>query len=33
MPSTLNSACPLCGLRFRNEPLLDLRIRRTTRNA
>lgn len=27
MPSTLNSACPQCGLGFGNEPLLDLHIR------
>jgi hypothetical protein len=27
MPSTLNPACPLCGLRFSNGPLLDLHIR------
>lgn len=27
MPSTLNPACPLCGLRFGNKPLLDLHIR------
>lgn len=27
MPSTLNPSCPLCGLRFDNNPLLDLHIR------
>lgn len=27
MPSLLNPACPLCGLRFDNKPLLDLHIR------
>lgn len=27
MPSALNPACPLCGLRFSNGPLLDLHIR------
>ena len=27
MLSTLNPACPLCGLRFENKPLLDLHIR------
>ena len=27
MPTTLNPACPLCGLRFGNRPLLDLHIR------
>jgi len=27
MPITLNPACPLCGLRFGNQPLLDLHIR------
>ena len=27
MPSTLNPACPLCGLRFSNGVLLDLHIR------
>jgi hypothetical protein len=27
MPSTLNPACPLCGLRFENKPLLDLHSR------
>jgi hypothetical protein len=27
MPSTLNPACPLCGLRFVNKPLLDLHLR------
>ena len=27
MPSTLISACPLCGLRFANRALLDLHIR------
>ena len=27
MPSTLNPACPLCGLRFGNKPLLDLHVR------
>ena len=27
MPSTLNPACPLCGLRFSNGALLDLHIR------
>ena len=27
MPSTLNPACPPCGLRFENKPLLDLHIR------
>ena len=27
MLSTLNPACPLCGLRFGNKPLLDLHIR------
>jgi hypothetical protein len=27
MPSTLNPACPLCGLSFRNRPLLDLHLR------
>jgi hypothetical protein len=27
MSSTLNPACPLCGLRFANKPLLDLHIR------
>lgn len=27
MPSTMNPACPLCSLRFGDEPLLDLHIR------
>lgn len=27
MPTTLNPVCPLCGLRFANEPLLDLHFR------
>jgi hypothetical protein len=27
MPSTLNPTCPLCGLSFRNRPLLDLHLR------
>lgn len=27
MPSMLNPACPLCGLRFGNKPLLELHIR------
>jgi hypothetical protein len=27
MPSTLNPACPLCGLRFGNKPLLDPHLR------
>jgi len=27
MLSTLNPACPLCGLRFENKPLLDLHVR------
>jgi hypothetical protein len=27
MPSTLNPACPLCGLRFGNQSHLDLHIR------
>jgi len=27
MPSTLAPACPLCGLRFANRPLLELHIR------
>jgi hypothetical protein len=27
MPSTPNPACPQCGLRFGNKPLLDLHIR------
>ena len=27
MTSTLNPACPLCGLRFASKPLLDLHIR------
>jgi hypothetical protein len=27
MPITLNPACPLCGLRFGNQPHLDLHIR------
>ena len=27
MPSMLNPACPLCGLRFGNQPHLDLHIR------
>jgi len=27
MLSTMNPACPLCGLRFENKPLLDLHIR------
>jgi hypothetical protein len=27
MPSMLNPACPLCGLRFGNKPLLDLHLR------
>lgn len=27
MPITLNPACPLCGMRFGNQPLLDLHIR------
>src|SRR5215831_16457197 len=27
MPSTLNPACPLCGLRYANRPLLELHIR------
>jgi len=27
MPYTLNPACPLCGLRFGNQPLLDLHVR------
>ena len=31
MPSTLNPACPLCGLRFSNGPLLDLHIREDRR--
>jgi hypothetical protein len=26
MPDTLNPACPLCGPRFRNKPLLDLHV-------
>lgn len=26
MPTTLNPACPLCGLRFGNQPHLDLHI-------
>ena len=31
MPTTLNPACPLCGLRFGNRPLLDLHIREDDR--
>jgi hypothetical protein len=27
MPSTLTPTCPLCGLRFSSEPLLELHIR------
>jgi len=27
MPSTLNPACPLCGLQYSNRPLLELHIR------
>ena len=27
MPYTLNPACPLCGLRFENQPILDLHMR------
>lgn len=27
MPSTLNPTCPLCGLRFGNQPHLNLHIR------
>jgi len=27
MPSTLNPACPLCGLRYASRPLLELHIR------
>jgi len=27
MTSTLNPACPLCGLRFDSRPLLDLHVR------
>lgn len=27
MPNTLNPACPLCGLRFENKPILDLHMR------
>jgi hypothetical protein len=27
MLTTVNPACPLCGLRFENKPLLDLHIR------
>ena len=27
MPSTLNPACPLCGLRFGNKPHLELHVR------
>jgi hypothetical protein len=27
MPTTLIDTCPLCGLRFRNRPLLELHIR------
>jgi hypothetical protein len=27
MPTTLSPACPLCGLRFGNKPVLDLHIR------
>jgi hypothetical protein len=27
MPSTLNPACPLCGLQYANRPLLELHIR------
>jgi hypothetical protein len=27
MPSTVNPACPLCGLQYANRPLLELHIR------
>lgn len=27
MPNTLNPACPFCGLRFENKPILDLHMR------
>lgn len=27
MTSTLNSACPLCGLRYASKPLLELHLR------
>lgn len=27
MPNTLNPACPLCGLRFENQPIMDLHMR------
>jgi hypothetical protein len=27
MPSTLNPACPLCGLQYASRPLLELHIR------
>ena len=27
MTSTLNPACPLCGLRYASKPLLELHIR------
>ncbi len=27
MPNTLNPACPLCGLRFENQPIMELHIR------
>ena len=31
MPSTLNPACPLCGLHFGNKPVLDQHIREDRR--
>jgi len=27
MPTTLNPACPLCGLRYTGRPLLELHLR------
>lgn len=27
MPNTLNPACPLCGLRFENQPIMELHMR------
>ena len=27
MPNMLNPACPLCGLRFENQPIMDLHMR------
>ena len=27
MPNMLNAPCPLCGLRFENQPIMDLHMR------